>query len=306
MFNAEVERDAITAELAARLVAEQFPRWAQLPVTPVERGGWDNVTFRLGDELSLRLPSADGYAAQVEKEHRWLPFLAPQLPLPIAEPVARGEPSSVFPRPWSVYRWLPGEPAAIASAVDQVHLAADLADVLLALYAIDPAGGPAPGAHNFLRGAPPAAYDAETRAAIAALAGRIDSTAATEVWEAAVTSTRPADPVWIHGDMAPSNLLVLDGRLSGVIDFGCSAVGDPACDLTIAWTFFSGESSEIFRNRLALDAETWARGRGWALWKALITLARDREPERSARRFGWRLRAEEVVEQVLADHGRAA
>jgi aminoglycoside phosphotransferase (APT) family kinase protein len=301
-----VDRTAITAEVVSRLVAEQFREWAHLTVAPVELDGWDNTTFRLGDELSVRLPSADWYVAQVEKEQRWLPVLAPQLPLPVPEPVAQGAPGEGFPRPWSVYRWLPGEPATEERVEGLTRFATDLAGFLAALYAIDPAGGPPAGPHSFFRGGPLATYDAETRETISALDGEIDAGAATRVWEAALAATWDGRAVWVHGDVAASNLLVVDGRLSAVIDFGCSAVGDPACDLTIAWTFFSGESREAFRGRLGLDEGTWARGRGWALWKALITLAKGpEEAAAAATRFGWRIGAGEVVEEVLADHARA-
>jgi len=299
-----MKKPAITTELAARLVASQFPQWADLPVRPVELDGWDNTTFRLGDHLSLRLPSADRYAPQVEKEHRWLPFLAQQLQLPIPEPIAKGAPGCGYPRPWSVYRWLEGEPAVGGRIADLEHFADDLAAFLAALHAIDPAGGPAAGEHSFFRGGSLAAYDEETRDAISRLQREIDPSLATAVWEAAL-STRWHDlPVWVHGDITPSNLLIVDGRLAGVIDFGCLAVGDPACDLAIGWTFFYGDSRRAFRR--GVDDETWACGRGWALWKALITLrdALQTDPPRADRaglRFGWRLNARATIDEILAD-----
>jgi aminoglycoside phosphotransferase (APT) family kinase protein len=286
----------------AQLVAAQLPHWAHLSVTPVELDGWDNTTFRLGEELSVRLPSADAYVSQVEKEHRWLPILAPKLPLPIPEPVAKGAPSHVFPRPWSVYRWLSGAPATTERVPDLERFATDLADFLAALYRIDADDGPAAGPHSFFRGGPLSTYDAETRAAIATLAGEIDAVAATRLWEDALAAIWRGVAVWVHGDVSASNLLVLDGRLSAVVDFGCSAVGDPACDLVIAWTFLHGTSRTAFRDRLPLDDETWARGRGWALWKALITLA-EGEPHAAgaSRRFGWRVGARDVIDEVLND-----
>ena len=223
--------------------------------------------------MSVRLPSAARYALQVEKEQRWLPILAPQLPLPIPVPLAMGRPAEDYPWPWSVYRWIDGETATIERIADVRQFAVTLAEFLAALQAIDAGGGPAPGPHNFFRGGPPAYYDDETRQAIATLDGRIDSDAATEVWERALASAWQGPPVWVHGDVASGNLLVRDGRLSAVIDFGSSGVGDPACDLYIAWTFLEGESRDAFRAALPLDDATWQRGRGWTLWKALITLA---------------------------------
>lgn len=301
-----MEKAAITPALVSRLVAAQFPQWAQLPVTPVDLDGWDNTTFRLGEDLSVRLPSADGYVAQIDKEHRWLPILAPHLPFPIPEPLAKGAPGSGFPRPWSVYRWLAGEHATVERIADLNGFAADLADCLAALYRIDTAGGPAAGAHSFFRGGPLTTYDREAREAISALTGEIDTDAATAVWEAALAATWPGPSVWVHGDVTASNLLVADGRLSAVIDFGCSAVGDPACDVTIAWTFFSGDSREAFRTRLPVDRGTWARGRGWALWKSAKTLVKELEgtgeaTDRAETRMGWRLSARQVIDEVLAD-----
>lgn len=305
-----VEKGDITPAVAARLVAAQFPQWADLPVVPVALNGWDNTTFRLGDELCVRLPSADAYVAQVGKEHRWLPILARQLPLPIPEPVAMGRPGGGFPRPWSIYRWIEGDHASVDRIANLTVFAADLAGFLAALYAIDASGGPPPGMHNFFRGGPVDTYDAQSRGSIQRLADELDAEAATEVWDAALASTWDRSPVWVHGDVSASNLLVVEGALRAVIDFGCAAVGDPACDLVMAWTFFTGESREVFRSGLPFDDATWARGRGWALWKALITVAWEKEggpdADAAARRFGWRNRAREVIDLVLADHRRSA
>jgi aminoglycoside phosphotransferase (APT) family kinase protein len=287
----------INASLVGRLVAAQFPQWADLPVEPVEVDGWDNSTFRLGARMAARLPSAARYAPQVEKEHRWLPMLAPLLPLPIPVPLAKGVPGEGYPFNWSVYRWIEGETASVGRIDNLVEFATALAAFLTALQRIDPAGGPPPGRHNFFRGGPLTVYDAETRQAIAALDGRIDADAATAAWEAALAATWHGAPVWFHGDVAAGNLLVEGGRLSAVIDFGTSGVGDPSCDLAIAWTLFGGESRDAFRAVLLPDDATWARGRGWVLWKGLITLAEhiDTNPLEagSARR---------VIDEVLADH----
>jgi aminoglycoside phosphotransferase (APT) family kinase protein len=180
-----VSRAEVTADVAARLVAGQFPQWADLPVVPVKLNGWDNTTFRLGEELSLRLPSADWNTAQVAKEHRWLPVLAPSLPLPVPELVAAGNPTSEFPRPWSVYRWIAGEPAAPSQVRDQAAFASGLARFLSAPQALDTAGGPPAGAHNFSRGGPLAVYDEQARRLIRLTAGEIDAAGAAAVWEEA-------------------------------------------------------------------------------------------------------------------------
>ncbi|HEV2070637.1 MAG TPA: aminoglycoside phosphotransferase family protein [Acidimicrobiales bacterium] len=296
----------ITPELVARLIADQFPQWSELAIRSVEPSGSDNTTFSLGDTLSVRLPSAAAFAAQVDKEHRWLPVLAGQLPLAIPEPVALGKASRWFPWPWSIYRWLEGEPATVERISDLNVFAVELAGFLDALYGIDPVGGPRAGKHNFFRGGPLDVYDEQTRHSIQLMAGAIDAEAAVDVWEESLARRWDRPPVWIHGDVAPSNLLVVDGVLSAVIDFGCAAVGDPACDLVIAWTFLTDAERQIFRRRLGLDSATWARGRGWALWKALITLAAEKERHGDAKmaalRFGWRLDARAIIKGVLADH----
>jgi aminoglycoside phosphotransferase (APT) family kinase protein len=289
-------RGGIDAGLVRRLVRSQFPEWGDLPIVPVEVDGWDNRTFHLGDEMSVRLPTAAGYAPSVEKEQRFLPFLAPHLPLPVPVPLARGVPGEGYPFHWSVNRWLHGETAGIERIRDLNSFAASLADFLTALQGVDASAGPPAGAHSFFRGGALATYDDETRRSIATLAGRIDAVPALAVWEAALSSAWTREPVWFHGDVAAGNLLVGDGRLVAVIDFGTCGVGDPACDLVIAWTMFSGASRETFRRALPLDADTWARARGWGLWKALITLAAtlDSEPAAAAPR--------REIDAVITDH----
>jgi aminoglycoside phosphotransferase (APT) family kinase protein len=252
----------IQPSLIRALIAAQFPHWAQLPIEAVASGGWDNRTFHLGHEMIVRLPSAVRYAAQVEKEQRWLPKLAPLLPLPVPVPLAKGVPGQGYPWHWSIYRWLEGEVASSVRCADLRQFAITLAEFLRALQRIDSAGGPAPGPHNFYRGGSLEIYDAQTREAIRDLAGTIDRRAVTAVWDEALRTRWRGRPVWVHGDVSAGNLLVTGGRLNAVIDFGSSGVGDPACDLTIAWTFFSGESREAFRNALSLNKDTWSRGRG--------------------------------------------
>lgn len=294
-------RDQIDTSLVRRLIDRQFTEWASLPVRPVAHSGWDNRTFHLGDEMLVRLPSAAGYVQQVEKEHRWLPRLAPLLPLPIPVPLAQGQPDEGFPWPWSVYRWLEGEPAVSARIDDLPRFAADLAGFLIALQGADATDGPAPGSHNFHRGGPPAYYDAETRVAIDVLAGEFDPAATTAVWEAALAAKWRGEPVWFHGDIAVGNLLVRDGQLGAVIDFGTSGVGDPACDLAITWTFLHGEAREVFRREMPADDAMWARGRGWTLWKALIVaadLAQTNAKEGEISRH--------IIREVLADHAAHA
>jgi aminoglycoside phosphotransferase (APT) family kinase protein len=293
-------RAGITADLVRRLVRSQFPHWGDLPIDPVETDGWDNRTYRLGTELAVRLPTAAGYVPAVDKENRWLPVLAPCLPVPIPSVLAVGVPGDGYPFPWSVRKWLPGPTAQHGRIRDHAAFAGSLGEFLVALRSCDPGGGPVAGEHSFHRGASPAHYDLETRECLATLDGRVDGPLAEAVWQAALSAEWTGDPVWFHGDVASGNLLVSDGTLSAVIDFGTSGVGDPACDLVIAWTFLSGRGREVFRESVGADDATWARARGWALWKALIGL---RASGGDAERASSELR---VIRAVLDDHRRYA
>ena len=269
-----VDEVGTDATLVGRLLATQFPQWADLPIEPVASAGTDYALYRLGADMAVRLPRIEWAIAHVGNEQRWLPKLAPQLPLAIPVPLAQGAPGDGHPWPWSVYRWLDGENTTIERIADPHHLAKALAQFIIALRRIDPTGGPPPGQHNSSRGVPLAARDASTHAAISALRGVLDTDAATAAWEADVRAlTWHGPPVWIHGDLQSGNLLAVEGRLSAVIDFGCLGVGDPACDLIIAWNLLTSETRADFRAALAVDDATWARGRGWALSIGLIALA---------------------------------
>jgi aminoglycoside phosphotransferase (APT) family kinase protein len=256
-----------------RLLMAQFPQWAALPLEPVHSAGTDNALYRLGSDLVVRLPRIEAATGQVDKEQKFLPRLAPLLPLAIPVPRALGAPGEGYPWQWSVYRWLAGETLTSEHITDLDQAARDLAHFVAALQRIDPAGGPPPGAHNSFRGEPLSTRDAETRAAIAELADMLDTSAATAAWDAALQAPAwNSSPVWIHGDLLPLNLLVERSRLSAVIDFGCLGVGDPACDLQVAWNLLSAHNRDIFRAALPVDDATWARGRGWALSVGLIAL----------------------------------
>jgi aminoglycoside phosphotransferase (APT) family kinase protein len=289
----------ITLSLVTDLVTEQFPQWAHLSIRPVELSGWDNRTFRLGEEMSIRLPSAKGYASQVQKEQKWLPILAPHLSFLIPEPIAQGNPSKNYPWNWSVYRWIEGE-SANTLFFDDLHLekfALYLAQFLNELHKIDVEGGPAPGLHNYWRGDHLSVYDTETRSTIAKLQDTIDERSATSVWEKAISSKWNKNPVWVHGDFASGNVLVQDNRLAAVIDFGCMGIGDPACDLAIAWTFLSNESRKVFKSHLCLDPDTWARARGWALWKAGFELAGLKDKTSSEA-----MKQRKIINEILDEH----
>ena len=212
------EQLIINETLVQCLIAAQFPQWKDLPVRPVAHSGWDNRTFHLGEHMLVRMPNAEDYALQVEKEQRWLPKLAPLLPLPIPVPLGLGEPAKGYSWTWSIYAWLPGEAAAPSSITDLSDFAINLAQFLIALQSID--------------------------------------------------ST-----------------------------IGQLTVGDPACDLAIAWTLFKGKSRDAFRSTLLLDNDTWMRGQGWALWKALIIAAGLTNSNAVEARQCWH-----IIDEILTEH----
>ncbi len=270
MHDDEMDTDA---PLVGRLLAAQFPQWADLPIEPVPSAGTDNALYRLGDDMVVRLPRIHWAVGQVEEEHTWLPRLAPFLPLAIPVPLAKGEPGEGYPWHWSVYRWLEGETATIERIANPRQAAIDLAQFIAALQRLDATGGPPPGPHNSSRGEPLAMRDTETRDAIAILRGTLDADTMTAVWDTAIEAPAWHGPlVWLHGDLQSGNLLAVQGRLSAVIDFGCLSVGDPACDVMAAWLYLSAETRDVFRATLQVDDATWARGRGWALSVGLIAL----------------------------------
>jgi aminoglycoside phosphotransferase (APT) family kinase protein len=267
----EVDIDIL---LVRRLLAAQFPRWASLPIQPLQPLGTDNAIYRLGNEMVVRLPRRERPGQTLEKELEWLPRLAPHLPFAIPFPKVKGTPAEGYPFSWSVYTWLKGENAINQVVTDWKQLAVDLAHFIVALQSVDPTGGPLPGAHNFFRGVPLRARDAVTRTAIKTLGQTIDEDAVTAAWEAGLRAPewdRP--PVWVHGDLDRQNILLKQGRLCAVIDFGGLGVGDPACDVMAAWKLFSSSTRDIFRAELSVDDSTWMRSRGWALYQAVMALS---------------------------------
>lgn len=252
-------RPLIDDDLIRRLVDRQFPQWAHLGLRPVEPAGSDHAIHRLGDELSVRLPRHSGAVGQAAKDLVWLPRLAPHLPLAVPVPVAVGEPDLGYPWQWGVARWLDGE---VATLSDSVEVARQVADFLRALQAVEDVDLPG--------NRPLAVRDRATRAAIADVAGVFDAGALTAVWSAALDAPgwdRP--PVVFHGDFHVGNLLTDGQRLTAVIDFGGLGRGDPACDLTVAFTLMTARARAAFRDALGVDDATWARGRGWALTTGL-------------------------------------
>jgi aminoglycoside phosphotransferase (APT) family kinase protein len=261
----------IDLALVRSLLAEQFPKWADLPLQRVASAGTVNALFRLGEDMVVRLPRRPSADSGVKTEQEWLPKLAPHLPLAIPVPLARGAPTEEFPWRWSVLSWLEGESWTSGRVADLREAAAALASFVAALRLVDATGGPDPEPTE--RGAPLADRDAEVRKAIEELGARIPTAAVSAMWEESLEApVYSGPPVWFHGDLLPGNLLVTKGRLHAVIDFGGAGVGDPACDVMPAWMLFSGESREVFRTELSVDEASWTSGRGWALSVALIAL----------------------------------
>ena len=291
MHAGEVETDVA---LVRRLLAGQFPRWAGLPIDPVESYGTDHDIYRLGDHLAARLPRIGWATAQADTEATWLPRLAPQLPLALPVQLARGHPAEGYPFEWSVYEWLPGENAN-GTIGDLEQAAVDLAGFVRALRRVDTTG--AHPRHPHGRGGPLAQHDEDVHRSVAELGDRVDADAALRSWRASLEAPAWDGPeVWVHGDLLPGNLLVVGGRLSAVIDFGGLNVGDPACDLQPAWNLFAGASRARFRAELEVDDASWLRGRGWALAQAVMALPYywDTNP-------GMVRQASHALAQVLAD-----
>lgn len=281
----------IPTSRVAQLLADQFPDWAHLPLIPVPSAGTDNALYRLGEELAVRLPRIHWAVGQVEKEMRWLPKLAPHLPLAIPEPLALGEPGHGYPWRWGVYGWLEGVNATPEQIADQRQAALDLAEFVAAVQRLGFADAPTG------RGVPLAERDEAVRAVIPALSTDYDVDLLTAAWEMFLhTPPWPGPPIWHHGDLHVGNLLACDGRLSAVIDFSCLGVGDPACDVMAAWLYLSADTRPIFRDVLQVDDDTWARGKGWALSMGLMALPYYRITNPVLAAIGRR-----AIDEVLAD-----
>jgi aminoglycoside phosphotransferase (APT) family kinase protein len=288
MHDGEVDIDA---DLAGRLVAEQFPQLADLPVRAVPSTGTVNAIYRLGDRLCARLPRVRTWARDLDKEWRWLPRLAPRLSLRVPEPVARGRPTDSYPFSWAIYGWIDGQQYADALVDDERRAAGELAQFVRELRRIDPAGAPRGGRR------PLRELDTATRSAIESARGFIDSNAATAAWERALQAPAwTGAPVWIHCDLLRPNLLVRDGRLCAVIDFGGAGIGDPAADVIAAWSVFGRAGRGVFRAALEVDDGTWNRARGFALHQAALII-----PYYGETNPGFVAPAKRTIEEILAD-----
>ncbi|MFI7017410.1 aminoglycoside phosphotransferase family protein [Streptomyces sp. NPDC050164] len=258
----------IDVSLVDRMIAGRFPRWAGLPLRHLESSGTENAMFRLGTDKVVRLPRHPRAVDAITHELRRLPRPAPGLPAAAPEPLGRGEPGEDFPWPWAVYGWLDGRNPVPGTLEEPRLLAEDLGAYVTALRRIDAAEGPIG-----YRGVPLVTRDRFMREALAQLAGRIDTAAVTDLWEQALRAPEYAGPpVRAHGDLMAGKLLVRDGRLTGVIDYGTVGVGDRAVDLISAWCLLPAEVRGVFRAAVGAEDAEWARGRGWALSIAVIAL----------------------------------
>jgi aminoglycoside phosphotransferase (APT) family kinase protein len=281
----------IDAALVRRLLGRQFPRLCNLPVEEVRSTGTVNAIYRLGDDRCVRLPRVERWAGDLKKELEWLPKLAPRLSLAVPEPVAEGEPGSGYPFRWAIYRWLTGETFMTERLVDERQAAADLAQFVGELRRIDPTDGPRSGPLQLGQ------LNSVTRHAIDALRGIVDTDAATAAWASCLHApVWDGSPVWRHCDLLTPNLLVADGQLTAVIDFGAVGVGDPAADVIAAWSVFGSSGREAFRDSLNVDDGTWARARGYALHQALLII-----PYYPETNPGFVATATRTVHRVLAD-----
>jgi len=284
----------IDAGLVRRLVTAQFPRLAGLPVRAVRPAGTVNVIYRLGDHLCARLPRVQRYVGDLVGELRWLPWLAPYLPLQVPEPVAVGRAASGYPFPWAIYRWIDGRPYADELVRDERQAARDLARFVAGLRRIGPAAGAPRAGRRPLR-----ELDAATRTAIDSARDVVDRQAATAAWERALAAPAWAgSPVWIHADLLRTNLLVGGGRLRAVIDFGGAGLGDPAADVIAAWSVFGPAGRQAFRAVLDVDDGTWNRARGFALHQAAMII-----PYYPETNPGFVALAKRTIDEVLADIG---
>ncbi len=270
MHENEFEIDEL---LVHALLEEQCPQWAYLPLHAVASSGTDNALFRLGNEYVVRLPRVEwavgSVTTSIAKEFEWIPKISRLLKIPISEPVFKGSANSYYSWPWIVAKWHDGYNPLFEQHDEYELLAQDVAIFLNELHGISLANGPASR-----RGVALHELDKETRQAISELEGEVDVQAVTSLWTRLTTiSSWNKKPLWVHGDFLPGNILVQDNRLRAVIDFSDVGMGDPACDLVIAWSLFNAHSRQVFRAALDhIDDATWERGRGWALSIALIML----------------------------------
>jgi len=278
-MNKEFDATSIDNNFVKKLIDIQFPEYNNLPIKAVKEQGWDNRTYRLGKNKLIRLPSAEYYSIKILKEQKYLPLIAPYLTTNISKPIKIGNPSSFYPFNFAIYKWIEGTSANLLKFTDKKLeiIATDLAIFLNELHSINNLEGPSPGKHNGWGGAELNLFDSDSKNQINELHNIINKTKSLDLWEKAKNSKWNKNPVWIHGDFYFGNFLIKNNELTGVIDFGGMAKGDPAKDLAIAWTFLRNESRENFKNKIIYDLDTWIRAKGWVLWKATFELCKTQD-----------------------------
>lgn len=263
----------IEAALVRSLIEEQFPQYSGLAIRALPSEGTENAIFRVGADLAIRLPRVASASKQAEREALWLPKLAPHLSLAIPEPLGLGRPTRAYPHPWAICRWLEGDDAYTRGPDNLVDSARRLGRFIRSLRDAPVAGDTSLVAKTSGRGVDLIHRDAATRAAIDQCAGLADTRTLGEIWDHALAAPAwQGPPVWLHGDIHVGNLVVAKGAISGIIDWGSFGMGDPAADLTVAWSMLDHESRAIFRAELDVDDATWIRGRAWAISVAVIAL----------------------------------
>ena len=288
----------IDLDLVKKLIKEQFPIYKNLEIKEVDIQGHDNRSFILGSDKIIRIPSSKDYAEKVDIEQKYLPLLAKNLKVKISKPLKLGKPNCNYPFYWSIYAYIEGKSLNFIdkNILNLELIAEQLAGFIKELHSIDIVDSIEAGKHNFYRGGNPVIYDQEVRNAVKNLENYIDGELVTDIWEKAIDSEWDKEKVWIHGDLEIGNILIEKEKIAAIIDFGGMAVGDPACDLVMAWTFFDIKSRKIFKKVLNLDSETWQRAKGWCLWKALITA--EKTADKNSKEF---FKQMEIIETLFLE-----
>lgn len=283
----------VTEDLVHQLLREQSPEFSSLPLRQVNSTGTDNALFRLGPDMLVRMPIIDWAVAAVAKEHEWLPCLAPHVSVEISTPIALGAPGHGYPCRWSIYTWCEGANPIVGSLTKPLELAADLAAFLTSMHGISTIDAPLAE-----RGLPLSERDEQTCACITALESSMQTREILEIWRSGLDLPKWDGPnLWVHGDLSAGNVLLQEGRLCAVIDFGSMGVGDPAADLIIAWNLLPRLARSEFRSRTGVDESTWLRGRALALSIALIQL-----PYYAQTNLALAENARYVIGEILADY----
>jgi len=281
----------IDETLAQRLIASQFPQWSGLEIRRVASTGTDNAMFRLGDNMVVRMPRIHWAVDGIANEQAWLPHFAGRLSVPIPALLGKGVPGEGYPWHWSVMNWLDGHNPVVGAIADPAGLVQSLADFILSLRRMPPAEGA-----SMRRQLP--AFDEQVRRDIKALEGEIDTAAVTSIWEAALKVPYWTEPsVWLHGDLASGNLLLVDNRLAAVIDFSGIGIGDSCDDLQMAWNLLQADMRPVLRDAVGADEATWIRARARSLAQALVQLPYYRDTNPSLAES-----ARHVIGEILAEH----